>query len=108
MELLKRIEKLKKSEKKILSDIYWTMAYAAMLLIILLIISYISLGSGGNPAMTMLISILIAIIYTLVFIYLIGLAVAFGTIRARREFLKAEIDVKEEETQQAAEGEEEE
>lgn len=105
MELLKRIEKLKKSEKRILSDIYWTMAYAAMLLIILFLIS---LGSGGNPAITMLISIIIAIIYTVIFIYLIGLAVAFGTIRARREFLKAEIDVKEEEKQEVKEGEKEE
>lgn len=105
MESLKRIEKLKKSEKKILSDIYWIMAYAVMLLIILLIIS---LGSGGNPAITMLISIIIAIIYTLIFIYLIGLAVAFGTIRAKREFLKAEIDVKEEEKQEVKEGEKEE
>jgi lipopolysaccharide export LptBFGC system permease protein LptF len=105
MELLKRIEKLKKSEKRILSDIYWTMAYAAMLLIILFLIS---LGSGGNPAITMLISIIIAIIYTVIFIYLIGLAVAFGTIRAKREFLKVEIDVKEEEKQEVKEGEKEE
>lgn len=105
MELLKRIEKLKKSEKKILSDIYWTMAYAAMLLIILLLIS---LGSSGNPAITMLVSIIMAIIYTLIFIYLIGLAVAFGTIRAKREFLKAEIDFKEEEKQEEKEGEKEE
>lgn len=104
MESLKRIEKLKKSEKKILSNIYWTMAYAAMLLIILFIIS---LGSG-SPAITMLISIIIAIIYTLIFIYLIGLAVAFGMIRAKREFLKAEIDVKEEEKQEVKEGEKEE
>ena len=104
MELLKRIEKLKKSEKRILSDIYWTMAYAAMLLIILFIISLWS----GSPAITMFISIIIAIIYTLVFIYLIGLAVAFGTIHAWREFLKAEIDVKEEEKQGVTEGEEEE
>jgi uncharacterized membrane protein len=105
MELLERIGKLKKSEKRILSDIYWTMAYTAILLIVLLIIS---LGSGGNPAITMLISIIIAIIYTLIFIYLIGLTVAFGTIRARHEFLKAEIDVKEEEKQEVKEGEKEE
>ncbi len=77
MELLKKIEKLKKSEEKILSDIYWTMAYAAILLIILLVII---LGSNDNPVITMLISIIIVIIYTLVVIYLIGLAVAFGTI----------------------------
>jgi len=105
MELLKRIGKLMKSEKRILSDIYWTMAYAAILLIILLLIS---LGSGSNPAITVLISIIIAIIYTLIFIYLIGLAVAFGTIRAKREILKAEIDVKEEEKQEVKEGEKEE
>ncbi len=41
-------------------------------------------------------------------IYLIGLAVAFGTIRAKRVLLKAEIDAKEEEMQEAKEGEEEE
>ncbi|MCE8423387.1 MAG: hypothetical protein J5U16_05595 [Candidatus Methanoperedens sp.] len=81
------------------------MAYAAMLLIFLLIIS---LGSGSSPAIIMPISIIIAIIYTLIFIYLIGLAVAFGTIRAKREFLKSEIDVKEEEKQEVKEGEKEE
>jgi|GEM_PF-2806123 len=98
MKSIKTIEKLKKSEKRILSDIYWTIAYTAMLLIVLLIIFYISLG-GGNPVNTMLISIILAIIYTVIFIYLIGLAVAFGTIRARREFLKTEIEVNEEENQ---------
>jgi hypothetical protein len=102
MELLKKIGKLKKSEKRILNDIYWTMAYASMLIIILLLISF---GSGGNPAIAMLISIIIVIIYTVIIIYLIGLAVAFGTIRAKREFLKAEIDVKEEEKQEVKEGE---
>ena len=91
MESVERIEKLKKSEKKVLSDIYWTIAYAVMPLIIL----FISLGSGSNPAITALITIIVAIIYTLVFIYLIGLAVAFGTVRARHVILKAEIDDKE-------------
>ena len=104
MELLKRIEKLKKSEKRILSDVYSVIFYSAIVLIVLFII----LAAANNPIATIIVPVIMAIIYTLVFIYLIGLAVAFGTIRARREFLKAEIDVKEEEKQEVKEGEKEE
>jgi len=75
---------------------------------IVLIVLFIILVAANNPLVTIIVSVIMAIIYTHIFIYLIGLAVAFGTIRARRLLLKAEIDIKEEEKQEATEGEEEE
>ncbi len=104
MEELERIGKLKKSEKEILSDVYTIMFYIAIALIALFII----LVGANNPIATIIISVILAVIYTLALIYLIGLAVAFGTIRAKRVLLKAEIGVKEEEKQKVKEGEEEE
>ncbi len=47
--------------ESLLSDVYWTIAYAAMPLIIL----FISLMGGNNPAITALISIIISIILTI-------------------------------------------
>jgi hypothetical protein len=101
MEHTERIRMLKKLEKEILSDVYAVIFYIAIVLIVLSII----LAAANNPIATIIVSVIMAIIYTLILIYLIGLAVAFGTIRARRLLLKAEIDVKEEETQETTEGE---
>ncbi len=96
MEQLERIGKLRKSEKEILSDVYTIMFYMAIALIALFII----LVAANNPIATIVISVILAVIYTLALIYLIGLAVAFGTIRARRVLLKAEIDIEGEEKQE--------
>ncbi|VVB92293.1 Uncharacterised protein [uncultured archaeon] len=101
MELLERIRKLKKSEREILSDIYAIIFYIAIALIALVIIS----AAYFNPYATIIIPVITAIIYTLALIYLIGLAVAFGTIRAKRILLKIEFDVKEKEKQEVKEEE---
>ncbi len=97
MEQLEKIRKLKKSEKEILGEVYWIIFYMAIALVFL---SIILIGTRADPIVAAIIAIILAIIYTLALIYLIGLAVAFGTIRARRVFLKAEIDIREEEKQE--------
>ncbi len=85
MEQTERIGMFKKAEKVILTDVYWIIFYVA---IALMLASFIIIGTPP-PAAMIIDSIILAFIM-LAFIYLIGLAVAFGTIRAKRVLLKAE------------------
>ncbi len=62
MEQIKRIGKLKKSEKEILNDIYTVLFYTAVALFFLFIF-YFSIASY-NPVATIIISVIMAIIYT--------------------------------------------
>jgi hypothetical protein len=101
MEQMEKIRKLRESEKEILGEVYWIIFYVTIALVFL---SIILIGTKANPIAAVVIAVILAI-YTLALIYLIGLAVAFGTFRARRVLVKAEIDVKEAEKQQEEEGE---
>ncbi len=103
MEQTGRIGMFKKSEKVILSDVYSIIFYVAIALIFA---SLVLIGTPP-PASVIIDSIVLAFIM-LAFIYLVGLAVAFGTIRAKRVLLKAEIDAKEDEMQKARGGGEDE
>ncbi len=100
MEQQEKIEKLKKSEREILNDIYTIMFYIAIVLIALYIIMTPILSGIENPIPAIIFPIIMAMIYIFVLVYLIGLAVAFGMVRAKWVLLKAENDVKEEEKQE--------